>query len=81
MTELEQVKQALNNALNYLKNQDLSEIGRQTQGKLMQANIVVENLILHGVIVSENCNVCNKEITVNEFNDGMGECLACFPRF
>ena len=25
------------------------------------------------------CNVCNREISQIEFDNGMGECLECFP--
>ena len=25
------------------------------------------------------CNICNKEISQEEFDNGMGECLECFP--
>lgn len=27
----------------------------------------------------KNCNQCNKEITDEEFDNGCGECLECFP--
>jgi hypothetical protein len=27
----------------------------------------------------EKCRSCNKEITQEEFDYGMGECLECFP--
>jgi len=27
----------------------------------------------------EKCRCCNKEITQEEFDYGMGECLECFP--
>ena len=27
----------------------------------------------------QNCNKCNKSITEDEFNNGCGECLECFP--
>jgi len=29
----------------------------------------------------EKCNKCKKEISEEEFNEGMGECLSCFPIF
>lgn len=29
----------------------------------------------------ENCNVCDKEITQEEFDNGLGECLTCFPEY
>lgn len=27
------------------------------------------------------CKVCDKEISQEEFDYGMGECLQCFPEF
>jgi len=29
----------------------------------------------------EHCNQCGKEISIDEFHYGMGECLECFPEF
>ena len=49
MKQLKQVREALDNALDYLKNQDLGEIGRQTEGKLLEARPIVENLAITDV--------------------------------
>ena len=54
MTELQNIESAINNALNFLKNQDLSEVGRQTQGKLIYAKTQVENLILNDFLFEED---------------------------
>ena len=40
-----------------------------------------KQLRLHVVVGSENCNKCKKEISIEEFDYGMGECLVCFPKF
>ena len=42
---------------------------------------LVKKLTIPVVVGSENCNKCKKEISIDEFNDGMGECLVCFPKF
>lgn len=48
----------------------------------------VEKLVRSFLITSprnkinmENCNVCDKEITQEEFDNGLGECLMCFPEY
>lgn len=33
----------------------------------------------HDVVSSENCNLCGEEISIEEFDYGMCECLVCFP--
>ena len=71
MAKLEQIKDAIDNALNYLKNQDLSAVGRQTQGKLINAQTQVKNLILHNV---SNCTSCGIEINYK------GLCEVCYCR-
>lgn len=49
MTELEEVKQALDQVLDYLRKQNLGEFGKDTQVITLKALKKVENLILHSV--------------------------------
>ena len=54
MKDLQKIESALGNAINFLKNQELSAVGRQTQGKLIEAKILVEKLNIHSVVDSSN---------------------------
>jgi len=66
MTEQEQLIDALKAVERYLRNQELSEIGIQVKGKVLEAlNRVDKDFILYGIVselpLSKNCEYFNSD--------------------
>ena len=72
MTEIEQMISTLESVERYLRNQDLSPIGMQVKGKVLEALKRVETLNIDDV--SKPLHNCECD---NQFPQGMTMCINC----